>query len=101
MNESEQVVDLFREHYNIPLVHVDASEMFLGELAGVSDPERKRKIIGKLFIDVFEAEAKKSAAQTSWRKELCTQMSLKASVRLAVRLLRSRATTMLAGCPRE
>ena len=59
MNESEQVVDLFREHYNIPLVHVDASEMFLGELAGVSDPERKRKIIGKLFIDVFEAEAKK------------------------------------------
>lgn len=59
MNESEQVVDLFREHYNIPLVHVDASDMFLGELAGVSDPEHKRKIIGKLFIDVFEAEAKK------------------------------------------
>jgi len=59
MNESEQVVDLFREHYNIPLVHVDASEMFLGDLAGISDPERKRKIIGKLFIDVFEAEAKK------------------------------------------
>lgn len=59
MNESEQVVTLFREHYNIPLVHVDASDMFLGELDGVSDPERKRKIIGKLFIDVFEAEAKK------------------------------------------
>ena len=59
MNESEQVVTLFREHYNIPLVHVDASDLFLGELDGVSDPERKRKIIGKLFIDVFEAEAKK------------------------------------------
>ncbi len=59
MNESEQVVSLFREHYNIPLVHVDASELFLGELDGVSDPERKRKIIGKLFIDVFEQEAKK------------------------------------------
>lgn len=59
MNESEQVVTLFREHYNIPLVHVDASDLFLGELAGVSDPERKRKIIGKLFIDVFEDEAKK------------------------------------------
>ncbi|MCB4379533.1 glutamine-hydrolyzing GMP synthase [Synechococcus sp. MU1644] len=59
MNESEQVVSLFREHYNIPLVHVDASDMFLGELDGVSDPERKRKIIGKLFIDVFEEEAKK------------------------------------------
>ena len=51
MNESEQVVSLFREHYNIPLVHVDASDLFLGELAGVSDPEKKRKTIGKLFID--------------------------------------------------
>lgn len=58
-NESEEVVSLFREHYNIPLVHVDASEQFLGALDGVSDPERKRKIIGGLFIDVFEEEAKK------------------------------------------
>ncbi|MBA3069704.1 MAG: glutamine-hydrolyzing GMP synthase [Hyphomonas sp.] len=57
--ESEQVVSLFREHYNIPLVHVDASELFLGKLAGVSDPESKRKIIGGLFIDVFDEEAKK------------------------------------------
>lgn len=56
--ESDQVVSLFREHYNINLVHRDASELFLGELAGVTDPERKRKIIGKLFIDVFEEEAK-------------------------------------------
>jgi GMP synthase (glutamine-hydrolysing) len=59
MNESEQVVSLFREHYNIPLVHVDVSELFLGKLAGVSDPEKKRKIIGGLFIDVFDEEAKK------------------------------------------
>ena len=57
--ESEQVVTLFREHYNIPLVHVDASDLFLGKLEGVSDPERKRKIIGGLFIDVFDEEAKK------------------------------------------
>lgn len=57
--ESEEVVSLFREHYNIPLVHVDVSDLFLGKLAGVSDPERKRKIIGGLFIDVFDAEAKK------------------------------------------
>ncbi len=56
--ESDQVVSLFREHYNINLVHRDASDLFLGELAGVTDPERKRKIIGKLFIDVFEEEAK-------------------------------------------
>lgn len=58
-NETAQVVSLFREHYNIPLIDVDASEMFLGALAGVSDPEVKRKTIGRLFIDVFEAEAKK------------------------------------------
>lgn len=59
LNEAETVVDLFRHHYNIPLVHVDASKLFLGELAGVTDPEAKRKTIGRLFIDVFEAEAKK------------------------------------------
>jgi GMP synthase (glutamine-hydrolysing) len=59
LNEAETVVDLFRHHYNIPLVHVDASKQFLGELEGISDPELKRKTIGRLFIDVFDAEAKK------------------------------------------
>src|SRR5436190_4972753 len=59
LNEAETVVDLFRHHYNIPLVHVDASKQFLGELAGVIDPEKKRKTIGRLFIDVFDAEATK------------------------------------------
>lgn len=58
MNEAEQVVTLFKEHYHINLVHRDASDLFLGELAGVTDPEVKRKTIGKLFIDVFEEEAK-------------------------------------------
>ena len=58
-NEAEKVVELFRGHYNIPLVHVDASETFLTALAGKTDPEEKRKIIGKLFIDVFDEEAKK------------------------------------------
>ena len=46
-------------HYNIPLIHHDASELFLGRLDGVDDPEAKRKIIGATFIDVFEAEARK------------------------------------------
>jgi GMP synthase (glutamine-hydrolysing) len=59
MNEAEQVVTLFRDHYNIPLVHVEAEDLFLGGLAGLTDPEAKRKFIGKTFIDVFEAEAKK------------------------------------------
>ena len=57
--EGDEVVNLFRKHYNIPLVAVDAKKMFLDALAGVSDPEQKRKTIGKLFIDVFDAEAHK------------------------------------------
>jgi len=56
-DEATQVVELFREHYNIPLIHKDVSELFLSKLAGVSDPETKRKIIGSTFIDVFDAEA--------------------------------------------
>ena len=59
LGEAENVVALFRGHYNIPLVHVDASDTFLKALDGVDDPEAKRKTIGKLFIDVFDAEAKK------------------------------------------
>jgi GMP synthase (glutamine-hydrolysing) len=57
--EGAEVVRLFRDHYNIPLIHVDAEALFLGKLRGVEDPERKRKIIGATFIDLFEAEAKK------------------------------------------
>ncbi len=58
-DEGAAVVTLFRDHYNIPLIHRDAGDLFLGKLAGVADPEQKRKIIGGLFIDVFEEEAKK------------------------------------------
>jgi len=57
--EGEEVVRLFRDSYNIPLIHVQAEELFLTKLAGVDDPERKRKIIGATFIDVFEEEAGK------------------------------------------
>jgi len=59
LGEGEQVVHLFRDSYNIPLVHVQAEKLFLDALDGVSDPEVKRKTIGRLFIDVFDAEAKK------------------------------------------
>jgi GMP synthase (glutamine-hydrolysing) len=58
-DEAKQVVTMFRDHYNIPLVHVDASDTFIGALEGEADPEKKRKTIGKLFIDVFEEEARK------------------------------------------
>jgi len=58
-NEGEQVVSLFRDHYNIPLIHVQAQDKFLGELKGIADPETKRKTIGRLFIEVFDEEAAK------------------------------------------
>ncbi len=58
-NEAADVVAMFREHYNLPLIKVDASERFLSALESESDPERKRKTIGRLFIEVFEEEAKK------------------------------------------
>jgi GMP synthase (glutamine-hydrolysing) len=58
-DEAKQVVDTFDRHFHIPLVHVDASERFLRRLAGVSEPEEKRMIIGEEFIRVFEEEARR------------------------------------------
>ncbi|MEX1274913.1 MAG: glutamine-hydrolyzing GMP synthase [Bacteroidota bacterium] len=57
--ESEKVVEVFREHYRIPLKYIDATELFLTRLAGVTDPEQKRRVVGKTFIDVFEEESAK------------------------------------------
>ena len=58
LNEAEEVVSMFRGHYNLPLIHADESDLFLGALEGVSDPETKRKIIGRLFIETFEKHAR-------------------------------------------
>jgi GMP synthase (glutamine-hydrolysing) len=55
--EAEQVIRLFKDHFHIPLVHVDAGMVFLNKLKGVTDPERKRKIIGETFIELFDKEA--------------------------------------------
>ncbi|MBN9241189.1 MAG: glutamine-hydrolyzing GMP synthase [Mesorhizobium sp.] len=60
-NEAADVVAMFRQHYNLPLILVDASDKFISALEGESDPEKKRKTIGRLFIEVFEEEAKKLA----------------------------------------
>lgn len=57
LGEADQVVSMFRDTYNIPLIHADESDLFLGALTGVSDPEVKRKTIGRLFIDVFQKHA--------------------------------------------
>ena len=58
-NEAADVVAMFREHYNLHLIHVDAADRFISALEGEVDPEKKRKTIGRLFIEVFEDEAKK------------------------------------------
>jgi GMP synthase (glutamine-hydrolysing) len=59
LNESAGVVKMFRDHYHMDLDFIDASDQFLSRLAGIDDPERKRKIIGNTFIEIFEAEALK------------------------------------------
>ena len=58
-NEAEEVVETFGGHFHVPLIHVQAQERFLTQLAGVDDPERKRKIVGEEFIRVFEDEARR------------------------------------------
>jgi GMP synthase (glutamine-hydrolysing) len=59
LNEAEQVMDTFANHLGVKVIHVDASEVFLGKLTGVTDPEQKRKIIGAEFVEVFQAQADK------------------------------------------
>jgi GMP synthase (glutamine-hydrolysing) len=74
--EADEVVSLFRGHFNIPLVHVDASESFLDALEGLEDPEAKRKTIGKLFVDAFETEARRIASDGKGPAEFLAQGTL-------------------------
>ncbi len=93
---------MFRDHYNIPLVHVDASELFLGALDGEADPETKRKTIGRLFIEMFEAEAKKIARRKragSSPRARSIPTSSRACPSPAARRSPSSRTTMSAACP--
>ncbi|MFT4242280.1 MAG: glutamine-hydrolyzing GMP synthase [Acidovorax sp.] len=68
LNEGDMVMDMFAGKLHAKVVRVDASDLFLGKLAGVSDPEQKRKIIGGLFVDVFKAEAAKLTASGASKK---------------------------------
>ena len=98
--EGQKVVALFRDSYNIPLVHVDAEDMFLKALAGIDDPEQKRKIIGKLFIDVFEREAKKiGGARIPRARHALSRRDRKRVVHRRARRSPSSRTTMSAACP--
>ncbi|MBA4218849.1 MAG: GMP synthase (glutamine-hydrolyzing) [Methylibium sp.] len=68
LNEGDMVMEMFAGKLHAKVIRVDASELFLGELAGVTDPEQKRKIIGRLFVDVFKAEAAKLKAGDAGHK---------------------------------
>jgi GMP synthase (glutamine-hydrolysing) len=68
LNEGDMVMDMFAGKLHARVIRVDASELFMGELAGVSDPEAKRKVIGRLFVDVFKAEADKLKAGDAGNK---------------------------------
>ena len=72
--EADQVLRMFRDTYNIPLIHADESDLFLGALEGMSDPEVKRKTIGRLFIEVFEKHAKSIGGAEFWRRARSTPM---------------------------
>src|SRR5690606_20930642 len=61
LNEAQQVMTTIADHFGIKVIHIDASERFLGHLEGVTDPEDKRKIIGREFVEVFQEEAAKLA----------------------------------------
>ena len=74
--EGQKVAALFRDSYNIPLVHVEAQALFLDALAGVTDPEAKRKIIGALFVEVFEAEATRLAGASGAAPRFLAQGTL-------------------------
>jgi GMP synthase (glutamine-hydrolysing) len=65
LNEADQVMETFADHLHMKVIHVDASAEFMKHLAGVSDPEQKRKIIGREFVEVFQREAKK-LPQAKW-----------------------------------
>jgi GMP synthase (glutamine-hydrolysing) len=99
-NEIIEVVSLFRDHLKVKFIHEDAGSLFLGRLAGVSDPEQKRKIIGATFIDVFKKRRKKPARPNSWRRARFILMSSKALRRRAVLPSRSNRTITSAVCRR-
>ncbi len=102
--ERKQVEEVFGRMFHLPLVTVDAADRFLDRLAGVTDPEQKRKIIGREFIDVFEEEASgwppTGRGPASWRRARSTPTSSSRSPSRA-RRPPSRATTTWAACPRR
>lgn len=89
-NESRDIVKMFEDNYKIHLIHIDATEIFLSRLAGVSEPEKKRKIIGNTFIEIFEEEAKRLAILNILFRALSIRMLLNLFLLKELRLLLKR-----------
>ena len=68
LGEGDQVMETFAKHMGVRVIRVNAEERFLNALKGETDPERKRKIIGRLFVEVFEEESAKLAGSAGWRR---------------------------------
>ena len=97
LREAESVMQTYRDHLGLNVIHIDASGRFLEALKGVTEPERKRKIIGEMFVRVFEEEAKRPAPSSC-----CRARSTPTASRAAwAAPRRSRATTTSAGCRRN
>ena len=79
-NEAEQVVETFGGHFHVPLVHVEAQDRFLGRLAGITEPEEKRTIVGEEFIRVFEEEARKLSHERGAQVRFLVQGTLYSDV---------------------
>jgi hypothetical protein len=107
LNEGDMVMEMFAGKLHAKVIRVDAAEQFLGQLAGVTDPERKRKIIGREFVEVFQAEAEKlKASGRAKGREVAGaghHLPRRGGVGWHARPRRppSRATTTWAACPRR
>ena len=101
LNEAEQVMATFADHLGVKVIHVDASDVFLSKLAGVTDPEAKRKIIGAEFVEVFQTEANK-LTDAKWLAQGTIYPDVIESAGKGKKARRpSRATTTWAACRRR
>jgi GMP synthase (glutamine-hydrolysing) B subunit len=100
LGEGDQVMATFARHMGVRVIRVDAEQRFLDRLAGVADPEQKRKIIGNTFIEVFDEEAASCRNVAGWRRAPSTRTSSSPPAPRPARPRSSSRTTTSAACPR-
>ncbi|STT55961.1 GMP synthase [Klebsiella pneumoniae] len=98
LNEAQQVMEMFGDHFGLNIVHVEGEQRFLDALAGESDPEAKRKIIGRVFVEVFDEEALSWTTSNGWRRVLSTLTLSSLPLPPPVKHTSSNLTTTWAAC---